>query len=87
MPSLKEVQSRVPSAATVAGRVIAYHNGKHLDLGQYVGVDAVVLSAAGEEIMSVQDAEVVEVKPRRKMAPNQNAKSEAGLNSLKDLEV
>lgn len=82
MPSLKDLQKVVPNAETVAGRVIAFHKGKHLDLGQYVGDGAVVLSKDGEEAMAQQP---VEKKPARKVAPNLNIKS-GGLD-LSDLEV
>jgi hypothetical protein len=52
MASLKAVQKRVPGADTVAGRVIAFVNGKHYDLGEYVGEGAVVLSKDGEKLMA-----------------------------------
>lgn len=52
MASLKSIQAVLPTAATIAGRVIAYHKGKHIDLGQYVDVDTVVLSSAGEACMA-----------------------------------
>lgn len=71
MPSLKDVQKVVPGAETVAGRVIAFHNGQHVDLGEYVGDGAVVLSKAGEEVLSpAKNPE----KPGRKLAPNINTK-------------
>lgn len=52
MPTLDSVKAVVPSADTIAGRVIAYHNGKHYDLGEYVGEGVVVLSKDGEAIMA-----------------------------------
>lgn len=51
MAQLKEVQKKVPSADVVAGRVIAYHKGKHYDLGEYVGDGLVSLSKEGQDLM------------------------------------
>lgn len=83
MPSLKDVQKVVPSAETVAGRVIAHHNGKHLDLGAYVGDGAVVLSKEGEEVMS----SAPKAEKKSKVAPNINSKPAAGGLNLSDLDV
>lgn len=52
MASLKAIKKRVPSADSIAGRVIAYVDGKHVDMGQYVGEGSVVLSQAGEKLMA-----------------------------------
>jgi hypothetical protein len=52
MPQLTDVQKKIPSAHTIAGRVIAYHNGKHYDLGQYMGEGLVMLSTDGEQLMA-----------------------------------
>lgn len=55
MALLKEVQAKVPSATTIAGRVIAFHEGRHLDLGEYAGDGVVRLSTDGEAIMKPVD--------------------------------
>lgn len=83
MASLKAVQKKVPGADTVAGRVIAHYQGKHVDLGQYVGDDAVVLSPEGESIMSPPVEVSVEPKNKRgRAAVNENAKQGVDLSTL-----
>lgn len=57
MAKLKDVQAKIPSADTVAGRVIAFHEGKHYDLGAYVGDGVVQLSPEGEALMRPADVE------------------------------
>jgi hypothetical protein len=52
MASLKAIQKRVPSATTMVGRVIAFVDGKHYDMGQYVGDGSVILSKEGEKLMA-----------------------------------
>lgn len=49
---LKALQKKIPTADTVAGRVIAFHEGKHYDLGEYVGDGLVILSRDGEKLMA-----------------------------------
>ena len=66
MPQLKDVQKKIPSADTVAGRVIAYHEGKHYDLGAYVGDGVVLLSPDGEKLMAPPKKEVK--KPKADLA-------------------
>lgn len=78
MALLKDLQKVAPGADTVAGRVVVFHNGKHLDLGQYVGDGSVVLSQEGEELLSPPVKS--EIKPGRKQAPNLNAKALGGLD-------
>jgi hypothetical protein len=56
MPSLKAIQKVIPSAETMVGRVVAYHEGKHVDLGEFVGDDAVALSRAGQELVAAASA-------------------------------
>jgi hypothetical protein len=51
MAQLKELQKKVPTADVVAGRVIAYHKGKHIDLGEYVGDGLVSLTKEGQDLM------------------------------------
>lgn len=78
MAHLKDIQKKVPSACTVAGRVIAYENGKHYDLGAYLGDGAVQLSQEGEKLLS----------PPPKPAEEKPAKAAKGGGlSLNDLEV
>lgn len=79
MAHLKDIQKKVPSACTVAGRVIAYESGKHYDLGAYLGDGAVQLSQEGEKLLS----------PPPKPAEEKPAKAAAkgGGLSLNDLEV
>ena len=57
MPQLKELQKKIPSADAVAGRVIAFHEGKHYDLGQYMGEGVVVLSPEGVKLLSPKKAQ------------------------------
>ena len=73
MALLKDVKARIPSADTVAGRVIAHHEGKHVILGTYVGDGVVQLSKDGERLMTpVEEA---------KAAPSKKApKNLAGLS-------
>lgn len=52
MATLTNIRNQIPSTETVAGRVVAFHGGKHVDLGEYVGDDAVALSHAGEKILA-----------------------------------
>lgn len=82
MASLKQLQKKVPGAETVAGRVIAYHNGKHYDLGEYVGDDAVVLSKDGERLMNPEKFEPKQPKLAGKPPPIPK-----GLLGLEDLDV
>ena len=67
MPTLKQVQAKIPSADTVAGRVLAYHNGKHYDIGEYVGDGAVHLNKTGEELLNppAEEAKVAPVKAKK----------------------
>lgn len=76
MPSLTQLRKVVPGAESVAGRVVAYHNGKHVDLGQYVGDGMVILSSEGEALMAAEPPK----KPARKVAVNENAKPAGGLD-------
>ena len=69
MASLKAIQEVLPNAASIAGRVVAYHKGKHIDLGQYVDVDTVVLSAAGEAYFAGETP-----APVQKQAPKKPTK-------------
>lgn len=62
MPHLKDVRKVVPNAETVAGRVIAYHKGEHVDLGAYVGDGMVVLSKDGEKLLAPPKKEVKKPK-------------------------
>ena len=63
---LKDVQAKIPSADSVAGRVVAFHEGKHYDLGQYVGDGVVKLSPEGEALLHEPDVpEVQAPAPRR----------------------
>ncbi len=78
MPSLKSIQAVIPSACSIVGRVQAFHEGKHVDLGAYVGDDAVALNAEGDAIMAaaaqaveaekeaVAAAVLAEAKPEKK---------------------
>lgn len=52
---------KFPDASTVVGRIVVYRDGKHLELGTYVGDNAVVLSADGERLMA--PAKTEEKKP------------------------
>ena len=65
MPQLKDIQKRIPSADTVAGRVIAYHEGKHYDLGEYVGDGIVMLSRDGEKLMTPEPKKSEVKKPAK----------------------
>lgn len=76
MPQLKEIQKKFPSAFSSTGRVIAFHNGKHYELGRLVGEGVVVLSPEGEKLLSPKKAkkEPVDIKG-------------VGLDDLSSLEV
>ena len=63
MASLKAIQRKIPGADSVAGRVIAFHQGKHYDLGQYVGEGSVILSQDGERLMAQPAEKGPEVRP------------------------
>jgi hypothetical protein len=62
---LKALQKKIPTADTLAGRVIAFHEGKHYDLGEYVGDGLVVLSRDAEKLLS--PAKPVELKHKVKL--------------------
>jgi hypothetical protein len=49
---LKALQKKIPSADAVAGRIIAFHEGKHYDLGEYVGDGLVILSRDAEQLLA-----------------------------------
>ena len=74
MPQLKDVQKKIPGAFISTGRVIAYHRGKHYELGKYVGEGVVVLSPEGEKLLSPKKAKPVDIKG-------------VGLDDLSSLEV
>lgn len=76
MPQLKEIQKKVPTADVVAGRVIAFHEGKHYDLGEYMGEGVVVLSHEGEKLLTPK-------KAKQKPAEFKGV----GLDDLSSLEV
>lgn len=63
MASLKALQKKVPGAEAVAGRVIAFYQGKHYDLGEYVGDGMVVLSQDGERLLNPPPEELPQKKP------------------------
>lgn len=69
---LKDIQAKIPTADSVVGRCICFHEGLHRDLGEYVGDGIVVLNLEGEKIIASfnveqADAEVVsETKVERK---------------------
>lgn len=73
MPSLKAVQVVVPSAFTAVGRVVAFHEGKHVDLGEFVGGDAVALNKLGDSLMEAAAKKVEDEKE----AVAQEAKAKA----------
>lgn len=64
MPQLKDVQKKIPTAFVSTGRVIAFHNGKHYELGKYAGEGVVLLSPDGEKLLSPKKAkkEPVDIK-------------------------
>lgn len=86
MALLKDVQVMIPSADAVVGRVVAFHNGKHVDLGEYVGEGVVSLSPAGTAALAAltQASEQV-AKPapaaRRKNLPGLSPASNSDLGS------
>lgn len=52
MPSLKAIREVIPSAEAMVGRVVAFHEGKHIDLGDYHGDDAVALNLRAEQLIA-----------------------------------
>lgn len=87
MASLNSIRKVAPGAETVAGRVIAFHQGKHVDLGQYVGDGQVILSPAGEALLAPPEDKPVE-KSKRRMAENINVRPAGGAGlDLSNLEV
>lgn len=83
MASLAAIQKVFPEAATVAGRVILFHKGKHYDLGAYVGDGAVVLTKEGEELLFPPEQAD---KPVAKRAGKPAVQQKGGLQ-LDDVEV
>lgn len=79
---LKDLQAKIPGAASVAGRVIAFHEGKHRDLGAYVGDGVVKLSPEGEALMHEPD-----VEPLAAQAPRRAKKASFPGVSVNDLDV
>lgn len=72
MPLIKDVQARYPNADSVGGRIIAFINGKHYDLGQNIGEGMMTLSQDGERLMRPQteiDKEVQEAKSKTLKLP------------------
>lgn len=70
MATMKEINAKLPTAEVVAGRVQVYYapEGKHYTLGDYVGDDAVVLTAEGQALLdSIIVAEPT--APRRARKP------------------
>ena len=65
MPAIKDVQARYPNADSVGGRIIAYINGKHYDLGENVGEGLMILSPDGERLMAPEPVAVEEKKTLR----------------------
>lgn len=74
MPKLTELKQLIPSADSIAGRVICLHNGTHYDLGQYVGDDTVVLSTVGQALVDSLTAPAAEEKAREVSAVAKAAK-------------
>lgn len=82
MPQLDVIRKRVPSADTCVGRVIAFHNNKHYDLGAYVGEGQVVLSDEGKKLFEALD-EAAKVAKKPLKVPDSKAESkEDGLDKV-----
>jgi hypothetical protein len=85
MPSLTAVQKSIPSAHTSCGRVLAFHEGKHHDLGEYVGDDAVALNLKAEQLLAAieqakveAEVEVAAAEPVKKKGKNEASVSDVG---------
>jgi hypothetical protein len=79
MPSLETLQKRIPSADTVAGRCICFHEGKHYDLGAYVGDGQVILEGEGRKLieeLDARDAAAAEEAAQKKGGSKKAAKSD-----------
>lgn len=67
MPSLSDLQTKFHNADIVAGTCVCFHEGRHYELGKYVGDGMVVLGPEGEKLLEsldslAEEAEVVEVR-------------------------
>lgn len=73
---LKDIKAKFPGVDAVVGRVVAFVNGKHVDLGAYVGDGVVQLSPEGAALMApAAEEEAPKRAPRRSggLPPSMNS--------------
>jgi hypothetical protein len=55
----------------MVGRVVAFVGGKHVDLGEYVGDDAVALNTLGADLFAEAEVAAPKRKPKKEeVAPD-----------------